>query len=58
MSELISELRPRALEDFPSTPVEGQNDDDIDDLLISNDEFQTWVDRHSHIEEIFGTGIQ
>lgn len=55
MSELVSELRPERWKIFQVLPVEGQNDDDIDDLLISSNEFQTWVERHSHIEEI---GIQ
>jgi radical S-adenosyl methionine domain-containing protein 2 len=36
-------------------PVEGQNDGDVDDLLLDEGEFQSWVDRHAIVE---GHGIQ
>lgn len=55
MTELVLKLRPERWKIFEVLPVEGQNDGDVDDLLIDEGEFQTWVDRHAWIAD---EGIQ
>ena len=55
MSELVLKLRPERWKIFEVLPVEGQNDGDVDDLLLDEAEFQTWVNRHAWIA---GEGIQ
>jgi len=55
MSELVLKLRPERWKIFEVLPVEGQNDGDVDDLLLDEGEFQTWVDRHAWIAD---EGIQ
>ena len=39
-----------ALENLQVLPVEGQNDGDVDSLLIEKDEFENWLLRHKHVE--------
>ena len=46
MTELVSELRPERWKVFQVLPVEGQNDGRVDDLLITDEEFSSWVERH------------
>ena len=55
MTDLVLELRPERWKIFEVLPVEGQNDGDVDELLLDDGEFQSWVDRHSPIAE---EGIQ
>jgi len=55
MAELVLKLRPERWKIFEVLPVEGQNDGDVDDLLLDEGEFQTWVDRHAWIAD---EGIQ
>ena len=55
MTELVLKLRPERWKVFEVLPVEGQNDGDVDDLLLADGEFQTWVDRHAWIAK---EGIQ
>ena len=49
MTELVLKLRPERWKIFEVLPVDGQNDGDVDDLLLDEGEFQTWVDRHAWI---------
>ena len=55
MSELVLELRPERWKIFEVLPVEGQNDGDVDDILLDKGEFDTWVKRH---EWLANEGIQ
>ena len=55
MAELVLKLRPERWKIFEVLPVEGQNDGDVDHLLLDDGEFQTWVDRHAWIAD---KGIQ
>ena len=55
MSELVLELRPERWKIFEVLPVEGQNDGDVDDILLEKGEFDTWVKRH---EWLANEGIQ
>lgn len=50
MTNLVLELMPERWKIFQVLPVEGQNDGDVDALLIENSEFGSWVARHEHIE--------
>ena len=55
MSDLVLELRPERWKIFEVLPVKGQNDGDIEPLLLEEGEFQTWVQRHEHVAD---EGIQ
>jgi radical S-adenosyl methionine domain-containing protein 2 len=55
MSSLVLELRPERWKIFQVLPVEGQNDGDVEPLLLEDGEFATWVDRHAWVAE---QGIQ
>tara|TARA_B110000483_G_scaffold49954_1_gene62164 strand:+ start:189 stop:1196 length:1008 start_codon:yes stop_codon:yes gene_type:complete len=55
MTDLVLELRPERWKIFEVLPVEGQNDGDVDELLLNEGEFQSWVDRHAHVAD---EGIQ
>ncbi len=55
MSSLVLELRPERWKIFQVLPVEGQNDGDVEPLLLEDGEFTTWVDRHAWVAE---EGIQ
>ena len=55
MTELVLELRPERWKIFEVLPVEGQNDGDVDDLLLDEGEFYTWVERHAWVAD---EGIQ
>ena len=54
MSTLVLELMPERWKIFQVLPVEGQNDGDVDSLLIEKDEFENGC-RHKHVES---RGIQ
>ena len=49
MRPLIRRLRPARWKAFQVLPVRGQNDGEIERLLITREEFQTWVDRHAEL---------
>ena len=55
MTQLVLELMPERWKIFQVLEVEGQNDDEIESLLVSNDEFQGWIERHRSVSEM---GIQ
>ena len=55
MSSLVMELKPERWKIFEVLPVEGQNDGDVDDMLLEEDEFNSWVDRHRWVAD---EGIQ
>ena len=49
MSTLAMELKPERWKIFEVLPVEGQNDGDVDDLLLAEGEFDLWVERHQWV---------
>jgi radical S-adenosyl methionine domain-containing protein 2 len=51
MLSLVLGLRPDRWKIFEVLPVEGQNDGTVDDLLLGEGEFKSWVDRHSIIQK-------
>lgn len=55
MLELVRRLRPDRWKIFEVLPVEGQNDEFIEQLALANGEFEAWIDRHRMIES---EGIQ
>ena len=55
MSSLVLGLRPERWKVFQVLPVKGQNDDQVEPLLISNSQFESWVERHRRAVE--GEGI-
>ena len=55
MSALVMELKPERWKIFEVLPVEGQNDGDVDDMLLEEDEFNSWVKRHKWVAD---EGIQ
>jgi len=55
MTDLVLELRPERWKIFEVLPVKGQNDGDVEPLLLEEGEFQTWVERHAHVAD---EGIQ
>ena len=46
MMPLVNRLKPDRWKVFQVLPVRGQNDANIDDLVISEDEYRAWVSRH------------
>ena len=55
MSALVMELKPERWKIFEVLPVEGQNDGDVDDILLEENEFNSWVERHKWVAD---EGIQ
>ena len=55
MSALVMELKPERWKIFEVLPVEGQNDGDVDDMLLEEEEFNSWVERHEWVAD---EGIQ
>lgn len=47
MRDLVLRLRPERWKVFQVLPVEGQNDGDVDPLLIAPEAFMQWVERHT-----------
>ena len=47
-SEVIRQIQPDRWKAFQVLPVAGQNDG-IDDLLITPEQFKAWADRHAHL---------
>ncbi len=54
MSDLVLDLCPERWKAFEVLPVVGQNDGDVDDLLLEDGEFEEWVRRH---EVVMSEGI-
>ena len=50
MRDLVLRLRPERWKVFQVLPVEGQNDGDVESLLITCDEFMRWVEKHTDLE--------
>lgn len=50
LSALVRRVRPARWKVFQVLAVEGQNDGDVEDLLISRDELRAFVERHRHLE--------
>jgi radical S-adenosyl methionine domain-containing protein 2 len=50
MRGLIRQLRPARWKVFQVLPVRGQNDDKVEPLLISKEEFDGWVARHRELD--------
>ena len=46
MMPLVNQLMPDRWKVFQVLPVRGQNDAEIDDMVISDDEYRAWVVRH------------
>lgn len=55
MTELVLDLKPQRWKIFQVLPVDGQNDGDVDDLLITEEAFNEWLSRH---EKVASQGIQ
>ena len=55
MKELVRFLKPERWKVFQVLPVEGQNDVEIDDMMISKSDFLMWIERHKSLEN---DGIQ
>ena len=55
MTSLVLELMPERWKIFQVLEVEGQNDAEIENLLVSSSEFQNWVERHRAVGDL---GIQ
>ncbi len=54
MTWLIERIRPRRWKVFQMLPIEGENDGGLD-LLITNEQFLHFVDRHSHLSPVSET---
>jgi len=52
MSKLIKELEPERWKVFQVLKVEGENDDRVDPLLISKEQFMSFVNRHKYLNPI------
>lgn len=50
MSDYLRELSPERWKAFQVLAVEGQNDGDVEDLLISSEQFEVYMARHLHLE--------
>jgi len=55
MTALVLELKPERWKIFEVLPVEGQNDGEVDELLLVTGEFETWIERHAWVAD---EGIQ
>ena len=49
-SELIKIIQPRRWKIFQVLPIIGQNDGDVDELLVDADKFQEFVAKNQHLE--------
>lgn len=49
MSALVRRLRPERWKVFQVLPVDGQNDGDVETLLVSEAQFASFVSRHHHL---------
>lgn len=51
MSPFVLRARPERWKVFQVLPVEGQNDGSVDDLLITPEQFEEFVQRHRHLRD-------
>ena len=49
-SELIKIIQPRRWKIFQVLPIIGQNDGDVDELLVDSDKFQEFISKNQHLE--------
>jgi len=49
MTETVLQLMPERWKAFQVLPIDGQNDGRVENLLISEDEFSEWVERHKGV---------
>lgn len=49
----LIQLKPERWKVFQALPVVGQNDCDIEELLVTKKQFDQFVARHSHLNEFF-----
>lgn len=49
LSELVRRIRPERWKVFQVLRVEGENDGDVEDLLITGQQFSAFLDRHAHL---------
>ncbi len=52
MSDLVLQLKPERWKIFEVLPVDGQNDGDVDELLLEKGEFESWLNRHSWVSNV------
>lgn len=50
MTDLVNYLQPERWKVFQVLPVEGQNDHEIDDMIITKSEFNQWTNRHADVK--------
>lgn len=51
MSDFVRSTRPERWKVFQVLPIDGQNDGRVEPLLISEEQFKTFVSRHQHLSE-------
>ena len=51
MSGLVRRMRPERWKVFQVFPITGQNDGKVEELLISREQFQAFVQRHAHLRD-------
>lgn len=49
MSALVTRMRPERWKAFQVLPVRGQNDGSVEDLLITREQFEAFIERHQHL---------
>lgn len=49
MSDLVRAMQPERWKAFQVLPIDGQNDGSVEDLLISDEQFEAFVARHAHL---------
>lgn len=50
-SDLVRTISPERWKVFQVLPMTGQNDGDVDDLLITRDQFEAYLLRHAHLSK-------
>ena len=50
MSSLVREMQPERWKAFQVLPIQGQNDGNVEDLLITPAQFRNFVDLHAHLQ--------
>ena len=49
LAPLVRRVRPERWKVFQVLPIAGQNDESVEDLLISREQFRAFVQRHAHL---------
>ena len=52
MSDLVARIAPERWKVFQVLRVEGENDGDVEDLLITAEQFDSFVERHRHLDPV------